>query len=71
MSYEIYERLARMVEQATTKVKVCVPSTDYYRQSCDFSEDTFYMVDAVHLVSLLEDAAQEARQSEDDDTVHQ
>lgn len=66
MSQEIYQRLARMVEQATTRVKICVPSTDYYAGPDDYATDTIYVIDSSHLVSLLEDAAKEAAVEEND-----
>ena len=61
MSHEIYERLARMVEAAATRVKIAVPSTDYYARPDDYCTDEIHVIDAGHLISLLEEAAQEAR----------
>ena len=60
MSHEIYTKLADMVAQATQKVKVLVPSTDYYASRGDFSEDTMYIIDGAHLESLLRSAAVDA-----------
>lgn len=61
MSHEIYERLSRMVETATTRVKIVVPSPDYYAGPDDYCEDTIYVIDSSHLISLLDEAAQESR----------
>lgn len=54
---EIYARLAEMVEQCTEKVKVCAPSSDYYRRSDEWSEETMYVINAHHLQQLLNDEA--------------
>lgn len=63
MSHEIYRRLAGMIETATTRVKIVVPSNDYYAGPNDYSEDTIYVIDSNHLISLLDEAAREAEKA--------
>ena len=63
MSQEIYRRLAGMIETATTRVKIVVPSNDYYAGPNDYCEDTIYVIDSNHLISLLDEAAREAEKA--------
>jgi len=54
---EIYARLAEMISDCTEKVKVCTPSSDYYRSRDEWSEDTIYVINAHQLAQLLADEA--------------
>lgn len=57
-------KLAEIIPSATTSVKVCVPSTDYYSRSADWSEEYIDVVSQNLLVTLLLEAAQELSPNE-------
>jgi hypothetical protein len=52
-------KLADMIEDATRKIEVCVPSRDYYARGNDWERDEIRYIDADRLVELLRDAVQE------------
>ena len=54
---EIYARLAEMITECTEKVKVCTPSSDFYRSRDEWSEDTMYVINAYQLAQLLANEA--------------
>lgn len=53
MSKEIYTRLAELIEESSEKVKICTPSTDYYRGHNEWSEDSIVVVNTYTLIHKL------------------
>lgn len=51
------QELVEMIDQATTEIEVCVPSTDFYRRDGDWVRRTITYVDAEKLVELLRGGA--------------
>jgi hypothetical protein len=49
------QELVEAVDAATRTITVCVPSTDYYRSSDAWTEETLTFVDAGHLLELLKE----------------
>ena len=65
MSKEIYARLAELIEECSVQVKICVPSTDYYRGPDEWSEDSITVVDTALLVQALQLEAEIAEINKD------
>lgn len=53
---EIFAEFLDMVEASSEKIKVCTPSTDYYRRSDEWSDEVIHFVDAHKLMSRLSEA---------------
>ena len=52
---EIYAKLAEMIGECTEKVKVCAPSSDFYRSRDEWCENTIYVINAHQLIQMLDD----------------
>ncbi len=50
---KIYTRLAKLIEECSQEVKICIPSRDYYRKADDWRESTITVVDTAQLVQAL------------------
>jgi len=61
---EIIERLAEVVNDATEKLKVMVPSTCYYARHNEHTEDTIEIINPSLLARLIQELADELRQNE-------
>ena len=53
MKAEIYARLAELIEECSEKVKVCIPNTDFYRETYGWTEDTMTVVNTYKLIDRL------------------
>lgn len=52
-------KLADLIEAATERVKICVPSQSYYALRNDWSEEEIEVIHASQLVQLLRDSTSE------------
>lgn len=58
---KIFEELFDMISVSTDYVKICTPSSDYYRRADEWSEEKIRFINADVLLQLLQDAIYESK----------